>query len=197
MDTMDQYRTRQEAAAAGESAAFSAGQSGSGSSGGTFLQMQAYERGRALAGGGGGGGGVSPIALPFLAIMAVGFWPLCGALTLGAGFGTLLLLDLRLLGLWRRVPLASIATPAVPLSRAGFVVAAASGACLIVTNATEYLGNPFLLIKFPAIALGLLNVALLETSSGWRERNVRTPTPAGGGAHAVRRRGAAAPIHPR
>ena len=91
-------------------------------------------------------------------------------------FGSLLLLDLRLLGLWRRVPLASIATPAVPIARAGFVVAAASGACLIVTNATEYAGNPFLLIKFPAIALGLLNVALLETSSGWRERNVRTPT---------------------
>ena len=93
-------------------------------------------------------------------------------------FGSLLLLDLRLLGVWRRVPLASIATPAVPLARAGFVVAAASGACLIVTNATEYAGNPFLLIKFPAIALGLLNVALLETSAGWRQRNVRTPTPA-------------------
>ena len=97
-------------------------------------------------------------------------------LGVSALFGSLLLLDLRLLGLWRRVPLSSIATPAVPLARAGFVVAAASGACLIVTNATEYAGNPFLLIKFPAIALGLLNVAFLETLSGWRERNARTPT---------------------
>jgi hypothetical protein len=88
-------------------------------------------------------------------------------------FGSLLLLDLRLLGLWRRVPLASIATPAVPLARAGFVVAAASGACLIVTNATEYAGNPFLLIKFPAIALGLLNVAVLETLPEWRARHAR------------------------
>jgi hypothetical protein len=93
-------------------------------------------------------------------------------------FGSLLLLDLRLLGLWRRVPLASIATAAVPVSRAGFTVAAVSGVCLIVTNATEYVGNPFLLIKFPAIALGLLNVAVLETRPAWRARHVQTPTSA-------------------
>jgi hypothetical protein len=91
-------------------------------------------------------------------------------------FGSLLLLDLRLLGLWRRVPLSSIATPAVPVARTGFALAAASGVCLIVTNATEYAGNPFLLIKFPAIALGLLNVALLETLPGWRRRRERMPT---------------------
>jgi hypothetical protein len=93
-------------------------------------------------------------------------------------FGSLLLLDLRLLGLWRRVPLASIATAAVPLSRAGFALAATSGLCLIVTNATEYAGNPFLLIKFPAIALGLLNVAVLETRPAWRARDARVPTSA-------------------
>src|SRR5688572_18191902 len=91
-------------------------------------------------------------------------------------FGSLLLLDLRLLGLWQRVPLAAIATAAVPVSRAGFALAAASGICLIVTNATEYSGNPFLLLKFPAIALGLLNVAVLERLPAWRARNARTPT---------------------
>jgi hypothetical protein len=101
MDTMGEYRARQEAAAARESAAFSAGQSGSGFGGGSFLEMQAWERGRALSsgGGGGGGGGLSPIVLPFLAIMAVGFWPLCGALTLGAGLGTAAALGLALPGL--------------------------------------------------------------------------------------------------
>lgn len=90
-------------------------------------------------------------------------------------FGSLLLLDLRLLGLWRRVPLASIATAAVPVSRAGFVLAATSGVCLIVTNATEYAGNPFLLLKFPAIAVGLLNVLVLETLPEWRARNAPDP----------------------
>ena len=91
-------------------------------------------------------------------------------------FGSLLLLDLRLLGLWRRVPLASIATAAVPVSRAGFAVAAASGVCLLVTNATEYAGNPFLLLKFPAIAVGLLNVMVLETLPEWRTRSTRDST---------------------
>ena len=94
-------------------------------------------------------------------------------LGVSALFGSLLLLDLRLLGLFRRVPLASIATAAVPVSRAGFAVAAASGVCLLVTNATEYAGNPFLLLKFPAIAVGLLNVMVLETLPEWRARSER------------------------
>ena len=99
-------------------------------------------------------------------------------LGVSALFGSLLLLDLRLLGLFRRVPLASIATAAVPVSRGGFAVAAASGVCLLVTNATEYAGNPFLLLKFPAIAVGLLNVVVLETLPEWRARSERDSTSA-------------------
>jgi hypothetical protein len=117
------------------------------------------------------------------AMRGAGVWSygvvnLIHVLGVSALFGSLLLLDLRLMGLWRGVPLASIAAPAVPMARAGFVLAAASGTCLIVTNATEYADNPFLLIKFSAIAIGLLNVALLETLPGWRARHTRTPTSA-------------------
>ena len=90
-------------------------------------------------------------------------------------FGSILALDLRLLGLWQRAPLAAVATPTVPLAVIGFIVAAFSGACLISTNATEYLGNPFLLIKFPAIALGVLNVGLLHFLPAWRARNTSVP----------------------
>jgi hypothetical protein len=61
----------------------------------------------------------------------------------------------------------------VPVAAVGFVVAALSGACLIATNATEYVGNPFLLIKFPAIALGLLNVHFLPA---WKARRTREPS---------------------
>jgi hypothetical protein len=49
----------------------------------------------------------------------------------------------------------------VPIAKVAFVIAACTGTCLLATKA-EYAGNPFLLIKFPAIALALLNVALLE-----------------------------------
>jgi hypothetical protein len=90
-------------------------------------------------------------------------------------FGAVLVLDLRLLGCWRRVRLASIAKPAVPLAAIGFCVAALSGLCLLSTNASEYVGNPFLLIKFAAIALGLLNIIVLSRFDAWRQRDVREP----------------------
>jgi hypothetical protein len=91
-------------------------------------------------------------------------------------FGSILVLDLRLLGLWARVPLVSVATPAVPLAIVGFAVAAVSGACLLTTNATEYAGNPFLLIKFLGVALGLVNVAVLHALPAWKARAERVPT---------------------
>jgi hypothetical protein len=91
-------------------------------------------------------------------------------------FGSILVLDLRLLGLWARVPLAAVATPAIPLAVLGFAVAIVSGACLLTTNATEYSGNPFLLIKFSAIALGLVNVVVLHAMPAWKLRAERAPT---------------------
>ncbi len=91
-------------------------------------------------------------------------------------FGAVLVLDLRLLGVWRHLALAAIAGPTVPVATVGFAVAATSGLCLLTANATEYLGNPFLYIKFPAIALGLCNVGVLNTLSAWKERRVREPS---------------------
>lgn len=85
-------------------------------------------------------------------------------------FGSTLIIDLRLLGLWRRVPLAAVASATVPVAVGGFAVAATSGAGLLATNATEYIGNPFLAIKFPAIALGLINVLALKLSPVWQRR---------------------------
>jgi hypothetical protein len=88
-------------------------------------------------------------------------------------FGAILVMDLRLLGCWRRVPLAPVAAATTPVGMAGFAVAVSSGIALLSANATEYIGNPFLLIKFPAIALGFLNVALLMRSRAWRARAER------------------------
>lgn len=85
-------------------------------------------------------------------------------------FGSVLLLDLRLLGAWRAVPLAAIETPAIPVAAVGFVVAVVSGVCMISTNATEYDGNPFLFIKFPAIGVALLNVAIAVQLPAWKAR---------------------------
>lgn len=88
-------------------------------------------------------------------------------------FGALLVLDLRLLGLWRNAALAAVSQAAAPVAAAGFAVAAVSGVFLLATKATEYSGNPFLYIKFPAIGLGLLNVMTLRRLAAWRQRKTR------------------------
>src|ERR1700675_3731054 len=88
-------------------------------------------------------------------------------------FGALLVLDLRLLGVWRKVALGAISEPTVPVATIGFFIAATSGVCLLATKATEYVGNPFLYIKFPAIGLGLLNVAALNSLPAWKQHKVR------------------------
>jgi hypothetical protein len=92
-------------------------------------------------------------------------------------FGAVLLLDLRLLGLFRQLRIATLSSATVPVATTGFAVAAATGVCLLATNATEYVGNGFLLLKFPAIGLGILNVAALNLSRAWRERYRRELTP--------------------
>jgi len=91
-------------------------------------------------------------------------------------FGAVLVLDLRLLGVWRNVALASISRPTVPVAATGFVIAAISGVGLLATKATEYIGNPFLYIKFPAIGLGILNVVALSSLSAWKQHRIRELT---------------------
>jgi hypothetical protein len=93
-------------------------------------------------------------------------------------FGAVLVLDLRLLGVGRRLPLGPLAEAAVPVARVGFALAVASGIGLLTANATDYDGNPFLLIKFPAIAFGLANALLLGRSAAWRAARGGTATAA-------------------
>jgi hypothetical protein len=88
-------------------------------------------------------------------------------------FGAVLVLDLRLLGLWRKVALPAISEPVVPVATTGFIIAVISGVCLLATKATEYVGNPFIYIKFPAIGLGLLNVVVLNSLPAWKQHKVR------------------------
>ncbi len=91
-------------------------------------------------------------------------------------FGAVLILDLRLLGVWRRAPLAPITTVAAPVAMAGFAVAAASGVCLLAANALEYENNPVLLVKFSAIGLGFVNAIVLRRTAAWRAHTTRDLT---------------------
>ena len=88
-------------------------------------------------------------------------------------FGAILLLDLRLLGAWRSIPLGAISRPATTLAMTGFCVAVLSGIPMLSVKAGDYIGNPFLLIKFPAIALALVNVWLVHRTEAWRAHRTR------------------------
>jgi hypothetical protein len=110
-------------------------------------------------------------------VWAYGIANLIHILGVATLFGSVLVLDLRLLGAWRSVRFEGIAAPTVPLAAVGFTIAAVSGACIISTNATEYVGNPFLLIKFSAVGLGLLNALALTFMPAWRARGTRELTP--------------------
>lgn len=109
-------------------------------------------------------------------VWAYGVINLVHILGIATLFGSILLLDLRLLGCWRQVSIATLAGPTVRLAVAGFGIATLSGLCLIATNATDYAANPFLLIKFAAIALGLVNVAGVTRLKAWKDRESGTPT---------------------
>jgi hypothetical protein len=92
-------------------------------------------------------------------------------------FGSILILDLRLLGAWRQIPLALLSRPTTRMAQIGFILAVISGIPMISVKSTDYIGNPFLLIKFPAIALALLNVWLVHRSEAWRAHPVRDLMP--------------------
>jgi len=49
---------------------------------------------------------------------------------------------------------------------------------MLTVKTTDYIGNPFLLIKFPAIALALVNVWLVHRTTAWRAHRKRELLPA-------------------
>ncbi len=103
-----------------------------------------------------------------LGIWTYGLLNLAHILGISTLFGSVLLLDLRLLGFWQRIPVQAMIRPTVPLAAIGFGVAVASGIMMLSFNTTEYHGNPFLYIKLPVIVLGIINVIVIPRLSVWR-----------------------------
>jgi hypothetical protein len=118
------------------------------------------------------------------AIRAAGVWSygiinaahILGIATL---FGAILVLDLRLILRPRAPALAAIAQASYPVAGVGLALALLTGVCLLATNGSEYQDNPFLLLKFAAILVGVANLAVLHRLPAWRRLQ-------GGGADGVR-----------
>lgn len=88
---------------------------------------------------------------------------------LGVGLlvGAILPLDLRLLGLFRPVPLAVLAPFLSRAAAAGAVLAIATGLWLFSVKPGEYLANEAFLWKAGLLVLALANVALQHANRGY------------------------------
>ena len=75
-------------------------------------------------------------------------------------FGSLVLFELRVLGLGRGVDLGSLGRLALPVSVAGFVLAALTGLTMFATQPEELLPNP-------AFRLKMLLLMVAGANAGW------------------------------
>jgi uncharacterized membrane protein len=67
--------------------------------------------------------------------------------------GGILAVDLRLMGAFRRIPLAPLSAALTPFAITGLVLFAASGLALCATEATTLIGQPVFIAKMAVIAL--------------------------------------------
>lgn len=98
-------------------------------------------------------------------------YPLVNAahiLALAALFGAILALDLRLIGLFRTVPVQPLASILPRVSAAGLAVALPTGFALFAVQPFDYLAHPVFPVKLGLIAFAAANALLLHRAPGWR-----------------------------
>ena len=81
--------------------------------------------------------------------------------------GSILALDLRMLGLGRTIAIPPMAQLLLPLSRAGFLLAICMGFLLFSADASHVVKNPAFQSKLVLIAAALVNVAIAHAGP-WR-----------------------------
>ena len=103
-------------------------------------------------------------------------------LAIGLVVGTILMVDLRLLGLAAtRYPASRITRELVPWTWIGFAVAFTTGFGMFMAGATRYVENPAFQIKFMLLPLAALNMVwfqfrTMRTISAWDDTNVLPTT---------------------
>jgi hypothetical protein len=81
--------------------------------------------------------------------------------------GSIVALDLRLLGLGRAIPIQPLAQLLLPLSRVGFLLAISMGFLLFSADASHVVRNPAFQAKAMLIAAALITVAIAHAGP-WR-----------------------------
>jgi hypothetical protein len=82
-------------------------------------------------------------------------------------FGAIVPLDLRLIGLWRRVPIGPMARMLLPVAIAGLALAVVTGGLLFSVSAVKYAGMTLFQAKLLLILAALANALLLHRTSVW------------------------------
>lgn len=93
-------------------------------------------------------------------------------LGIAALVGSILVLDLRLLGLSRSLPVRRLAAHVLPWTLASFVLIVPSGFAMFVAHASDFIANPVFALKIGLILLGGTNAALFHAgvfrgAQGW------------------------------
>lgn len=84
-------------------------------------------------------------------------------------FGSVAVMDLRLIGVWRRTAAAPLLRVLAPVALAGFLLAAAAGILLFLVRATEYGVLWLFQLKMGLLVLAILNALWLSRTAGWRQ----------------------------
>jgi hypothetical protein len=89
-------------------------------------------------------------------------------LAIGLLVGAILPLDLRLAGLFAKVPVEVIAPFLSRSAGIGLALALLTGFCLFSVRPVEYAENPAFLAKLGLIAFGIFNVLAIHAGQGWQ-----------------------------
>jgi hypothetical protein len=99
-------------------------------------------------------------------------YPLVNAahiMSIGLLLGSIVTLDLRLLGLFRGYSIAGLGPPLWRVAAFGLILAMVTGFLLFSTRPLTYAENPAFLAKLVLIWLGVLNVVVLRYNRHWRQ----------------------------
>lgn len=87
-------------------------------------------------------------------------------------FGAIVPLDLRLIGCWRSVPLATMARTALPVAVTGLLLTLASGTLLFIVRARDYAAEPLFVTKMVLLGFSVGNALWLHRGAPWRAGDV-------------------------
>jgi hypothetical protein len=83
-------------------------------------------------------------------------------------FGAIAALDLRLLGLFRAVPVEPLARVLPPVAATGLAFAVVTGLLLFSVEPHDYAANRTFLVKLGIIALGVVHAGYVHLTPGWK-----------------------------